>query len=398
MVQRFISPSASSSFFLFGARGTGKSTFLRQQFKMKNPWFLDLLDPEIEDFYARAPKRLEQELKALKKRPDWIVIDEVQKVPRLLDMVHLLIERDGYKFVLTGSSARKLKRGGANLLAGRAFVNELFPFTSLELGKKFNLVDYLHWGGLPKIHSFTSDSDRKAYLSSYILTYLNEEIRAEQIVRKLDPFRAFLDLAGQASGKIINHKKMGNEIGVDTKTIQSYFQILEDTLLGFYLPAFHESVRKSQRQNPKFYLFDTGIKKALEGSLDQRPVERTSVFGELFESMVILEIYRLNKYFNCGFKPSYFATKSGSEVDLVLSKNRSNHLIEIKSSRAIDETEVRSLETTASSFPNVKGIYYLSRDLKLRQIGGVICMNWQSFLKEFFGTRDKPGISSSLKL
>jgi uncharacterized protein len=382
MIQRLISPTKKNSFFLFGARGTGKSTFLHKQFKMKNPWFLDLLDPEIEDYYARAPKRLEQELKALKKKPDWVVIDEVQKVPRLLDMIHLLIERDGYKFILTGSSARKLKRGGANLLAGRAFVTELFPLTSVELGKDFDLIHYLHWGGLPKIYSLKNDQDRRAYLSSYVLTYLNEEIRLEQVVRKLDPFRSFLEVVGQVSGKIINHAKIGKEIGVDTKTIQSYFQILEDTLLGFYLPAFHESVRKSQKISPKFYFFDTGIKKALEGSLEQKPVVKTSVFGELFESMVLLEIFRLNKYYQKNFRLSYFATKNNAEIDLVLTKNRTNILIEIKSSDQIDDSEVNSLAAIASDFPNVKATYYVSRHLKARNIKGIECLHWQDLLKK----------------
>lgn len=380
-----LKPSKNSSFFLFGARGTGKSTFLHKQFKMKNPWFLDLLDPTVEDLYARAPKRLEQELKSLKKKPDWIVIDEVQKVPRLLDMIHLLIERDNYRFILTGSSARKLKRGGANLLAGRAFVNEMFPLSVIELGPKFDLINYLHWGGLPRIYSLKSPKDRIEYLSSYILTYLNEEIRNEQIIRKLDPFRAFLEIAGQVSGKIINHRKIAGEVGVDTKTIQSYFQILEDTLLGFYLPAFHESVRKSQKHNPKFYLFDTGIKKALEGSLEQKPVERTSVFGELFESMVILEIYRLNKYLKTNYKLSYFSTKNNAEIDLVLSKNRTHILIEIKSSDSINETEVNSLNQLASDFPNVQAVYYLSREPKQLKIGQVTCKNWKIFLQNFKG-------------
>ncbi len=383
MIHRILDPSSNSSFFLFGARGTGKSTFLHKQFKMKNPWYLDLLDPTVEDLYARAPKRLEQELNALKKRPDWIVIDEIQKVPRLLDMVHLLIERDNFKFILTGSSARKLKRGGANLLAGRAFVNELFPLTSMELESKFDLIEYLHWGGMPRIYSLKSPKDRIEYLNSYILTYLNEEIRNEQIVRRLDPFRSFLEIAGQASGKIINHRKIALEVGVDTKTIQSYFQILEDTLLGFYLPAFHESVRKSQKQNPKFYLFDTGVKKALEGSLEQKPVERTSVFGELFETMVILEIFRLNSYLKRNYKLSYFATKNNVEVDLILTKNRAQILIEIKSSTSIDEAEVHSLKQIADSFPQVQSVYYLSRNPKTIKIGQVICMNWRDYLIEF---------------
>lgn len=385
MLHRILSPSFSSSFFLFGARGTGKSTFLRKQFPMQTPWFLDLLDPEIEDFYARSPKRLEQELKALKKRPDWVVIDEVQKVPRLLDMVHLLIEQDDYKFVLTGSSARKLKRGSANLLAGRAFVNEMFPLTSQELGSDFNLIDYLHWGGLPRIQSFSDANDRRDYLNGYVITYLNEEIRLEQLVRKLDPFRAFLDVLGQVSGKIINHKKIANEIGVDTKTVQSYFQIIEDTLLGFYLPAFHESVRKSQRLSPKFYLFDTGVKKALEGSLGQKPVERTSVFGELFESMVILESYRLNRYYKKDYRLAYYATKNDQEIDLVLTNNKSHILVEIKSSDKIDEQEVAALKRQSSLFNKVQAIYYVSRYPQKLDIDGVKCVPWTDYLKEVFG-------------
>jgi predicted AAA+ superfamily ATPase len=380
--KRLIQPSRNSSFFLFGARGTGKSTFIENQFKMKNPFTLNLLDPEIEDYYARVPKRFENELLALKKKPDWVVVDEVQKIPRLLDMIHLLIERHNYKFILTGSSARKLKRGGANLLAGRAFVNELFPLTPNELSSDFELVDYLHWGGLPKIMSFKNTKDKKNFLLSYILTYLNEEIRMEQIVRKLDPFRVFLEVAAQASSKIINHKKISNEIGVDTKTIQSYFQILEDTLLGFYLPAFHESVRKSQKINPKFYLFDTGVKKALENSLEQIPTPRTSVFGELFEHMVILNIHRLNKYYNHNYKLSYFSTKNNAEIDLILSKNRRHKLIEIKSSEHIDEAEVTALARIAKDFPGEKEIFYLSQDPHALKIEGVQCLHWRKFLEK----------------
>jgi predicted AAA+ superfamily ATPase len=176
-------------------------------------------------------------------------------------------------------------------------VYHLYPFTSLELGEKFVLEDVLRWGTLPKIYSLESDREKKAFLNSYIQTYFSEEIRAEQILRKLEPFRAFLPILGQVSGKVINHKKIADEIGVSSITVQNYFQVIEDTLLGFYLPAFHQSVRKSQKSNPKFYLFDTGVKKALEQSLDQVVVPRTSVFGELFESFLINEIMRLNSYF-----------------------------------------------------------------------------------------------------
>lgn len=385
MVNRILDPSQKSSFFLFGARGTGKSTFVKKQFPMNNPWFLDLLDSEVEDYYAKSPKRLELELASRKTKPDWIVIDEVQKVPRLLDMVHKLIEEKKQKFILTGSSARKLKRGSANLLAGRAFLYHLFPFTSIELGKSFNLDFYLRWGGLPQIYSLEDHSERANFLRSYTLNYLNQEIRLEQLVRKLDPFRSFLELAGNVSGLIVNHKKLGDQVGVDTKTIQSYFQILEDTLLGFYLPGFHESVRKSQRANPKFFIFDSGIKKALEGSLDQGLNPKTSVYGHFFESFLIQEIYRLNEYYLKDFKLSYFATKSGTEVDLVLSKAKKNYLIEIKSTDSVDDREVASLSRLSKDFSNLKTAFYISQDQRPRLQDGVRCLPWQSFLTEFKG-------------
>lgn len=383
MVNRILEPLKSQSFFIFGARGTGKSTFLQKQFKMKNPFFINLLDPQIEDLYARNPSRLKQELLALKAKPDWVIIDEIQKVPRLLDMVHLLIEESQYKFILTGSSARKLKNGSSNLLAGRALMNYMFPLSIVELGSSYNLIDYLHWGGLPQLQSLKTTLEKTRYLQAYTLTYLNEEIKAEQIVRKLDPFRIFLNVVGQVSGKIINHKKVANEIGVDTKTIQSYFQILEDTLIGFYLPAFHESVRKSQKQNPKFYLFDTGVKKALEGSLEQIPVLRTSVFGELFEAFLVTEIHKLNQYYHKDFSLSYFATKEGFEIDLVLTKNKKKYLIEIKSSDDVHEKEVERLSLIAKEFKGVEKIFYLSQNKKNLKISDVECVHWFSFLDQF---------------
>lgn len=356
---------------------------------MRNPWILDLLDPELEDYFSRAPKRLEEEYLQKKKKPDWVVLDEIQRVPRLLDLVHRMVENLKVKFILTGSSARKLKRGAANLLAGRAFVHHLFPLTSRELDlhpkSEAALIDYLHWGGLPRLTELKTDVDKARYLRGYELTYLNEEIRAEQLIRKLDPFRSFLEVAAQQSGKIINHKRIASEVGIDLKTVQSYFQILEDTLLGFYLPAFHESVRKSQRLSPKFFFFDTGVKKALEGSLSQRPVPRTSVFGELFESMVLLEIHRMNQYTESDYRLSYFATKNDVEVDLVLSKGRRHTLIEIKSADRIDVQEVASLARLSTSFPGLRKVYYLSRDPHALRIQNIECLHWQEFLKSFFG-------------
>lgn len=383
MFNRLLDPLESGSFFLFGARGTGKSTFVQERFQGPQTLYIDLLEAKLESKYALAPDALIKEVEAIDFKLRWVIIDEIQKVPKLLDIVHLLIERKKIKFILTGSSARKLKRGGANLLAGRANVYHLFPLTLLELEDSAKLDSILRWGSLPKIFALNSEREKKSFLEAYIQTYFAEKIRSEQIIRKLDPFRAFLPILGQVSGKIINHKKIAREIGVSIQTIQSYFQIVEDTLLGFYLPAFHLSVRKSQRVSPKFYLFDTGVKKALEESLDQDVTPRTSVYGEIFESFLINEIYRLNSYYEKGFRLSYFATKNDVEIDLILTKGQSHYLVEIKSGNRIDPVEVNALAKTATAFKNLKGVFYLSSDESHQKVQNVECQHWHKFLTHF---------------
>ena len=259
MINRLARLSRSNSFFILGPRGVGKSTLIKNYYNLQKEsiLYIDLLDPSVEDQYRLNPNVLKQQASA-RSRLKWVVIDEVQKLPRLLDVVHELIENTSIKFILSGSSARKLKRGGSNLLAGRAFMFYLYPFTSFELKEKFNLKKSLQWGMLPQVLKFKSNQDRKEYLKSYTLTYLREEIQMEQIVRKLTPFRKFLEVAAQMNGQIINFSKIGSDIGVDTTTVQNYYSILEDTLIGFHLQAYHTSIRKSQRLSPKFYLFDTG--------------------------------------------------------------------------------------------------------------------------------------------
>ncbi len=382
MFKRLLNPLRTSSFFIFGARGTGKSTFIKQQFSAERSFYIDLLKPENEMRYSVSPQSLVGELDALHFKPKWIIIDEIQKAPKILDLVHSLIENRNLKFILTGSSARKLKRGAANLLAGRAFIYHLYPLTIQELNE-FKIEEILRWGSLPRIFSLKTNREKKAYLNAYIQTYFAEEIRAEQIIRRLDPFRAFLPILGQVSGKVINHNKIAKEIGTSSITVQSYFQIVEDTLLGFYLPAFHLSIRKSQRLSPKFYVFDTGVKKALEQSLDQEVSPRTSVYGELFECFIINEVVRLNSYFEKGFRLSYFATKNNVEIDLVLTKGSSHYLLEIKSNSRIDETEVNSMKEIIASFPKVKRAFYISNDTTHQRIGPVECLSWREFLKNF---------------
>ncbi len=383
MFNRLIKPHISRSFFLFGARGTGKSTFLKEFFKKDKILVFDLLDPLLEDELAKRPNSLKDQILANHKNIDWIIIDEVQKLPKLLDIVHSLIESHKLKFALTGSSARKLKYGGANLLAARAFVNEFFPLTIFELKECFDLDLILNFGSLPEIFCF-NDAERMEYLRSYAQTYLKEEIWAEQLIRKLDPFRKFLEIAAQGNCEPINYTNVARDVGVDTKTVQSYYQILEDTLIGFFLEAFHQSVRKQTRQNPKFYFFDLGVKKALDGTLTQKLVPNTYAYGKAFEHFVIAEIYRLNKYLKKDFKLSYLQTKDQAEIDLIIEKpNKEILLIEIKSTTQVDE---RAIKTIKSFIPDIKKsrALVISQDLNKKIIDDVLALHYKEAFDYIF--------------
>ena len=384
MVNRIVNPLTSNSFFLFGARGTGKSTFIRERFlsSKSSSLYLDLLDPVLEDRLSRNPN----DLKVLigDKSHEWVIIDEVQKAPRLLDVVHSLIESRKQKFILTGSSARKLRRGGANLLAGRAFVYDLFPLVTKELGESIPLPDLLQFGSLPKVITTSAVEERKAYLKSYALTYIKEEVTAEQLVRNLDPFRNFLRIAADQSGKIVNHSSIGKQLGVDHKTVVNYFSILEDTLIGFYLPSFHLSVRKSQISAPRFFLFDLGVRNSLAEMIDLSPSPQSSYFGDLFEHFLMLEVFRWNSYFQRDFRMSHLRTKAGFEIDLILSKGRTNLLVEIKSTSRIDPTEVAHLAKHTDDIGSVTQRYYISLDTAEVELHGVRCLPWWKFLEAVF--------------
>lgn len=380
MVKRLSNPLKSNSFFMFGARGTGKSTLIRHLLGAEI-YEINLLDEETFDRFLTDQKLLENIVKS--KKTDWVFIDEIQRLPKLLNSVHKLIEETGQKFALTGSSARKLKRGSANLLAGRAFLNELYPFTYLEIQNEFNLENTLHWGSLPKVYNSVLAEDKKAYLRSYALTYIKEEIIAEQLVRNLEPFREFLTVAAQCSGTVINYSTIAREVGVQAQTVQTYFQILEETFVGFLLPHFHRSIRKSQIEAPKFYFFDNGVMKSLESSLDSAPVQGTSVYGNLFESFFIQEVFRLNRYFEKDFRLSYFRTKHGAEIDLILTKAKKTILIEIKSSQKIDQIKVNSFARLASDFGKESKAFYVSQDDNELEIENIKCQNWKTFLLGF---------------
>lgn len=372
MIGRLLNLSKNNSFFLFGARGTGKSTLLKEHFSSTEHVYINLLDRKVFATLQAYPEKLiERFPHPDKDRKNWIVIDEVQKIPALLDIVHDAIESRNLCFALSGSSARKLKRGGANLLAGRAFSYRLFPFLWNELGDLFATKEAVQWGTLPKMISFQNFEDKSAYLQSYCETYLQEEIIEEQIIRNLPPFRKFLHVAALANAQIVNYAKIAEDVLTDPSNIKNYFQILEDTLLGFFLEPFHLSIRKRQKQSPKFYWFDTGVVRALAMKLDL-PVDYVSFeYGFLFESFIISQIRASLIYSQKQFQLSFLKTKDHAEIDLIIERaGQPTYAIEIKSGDSVKASELNSLVSLSRDIPNVKAIclYDGNEDLIINSI------------------------------
>ncbi|MCX6125763.1 MAG: DUF4143 domain-containing protein [Proteobacteria bacterium] len=382
---RLCKPLKSNSFFLFGARGVGKTTFLHNYLPSTRVWTIDLLINETEDRYARKPDQLFEQVAARAFELDWVVIDEIQKVPALLNVVHRIIETSEFKpphFALTGSSARKLRRGSANLLAGRAFVYNLFPLTHIELAERFDLDTILNWGSLPKIFSLTDNDARAEYLRAYGLTYLKEEIWGEHLVEDLDPFRLFVEVAAQTNGAIVNFAKIAKDTGINEKTAKRYFEILDDTLLGFFLNAYSRSLRKKQSMSPKFYLFDVGVTRSLARFLNQTVVPKSQPYGVAFEQFIIAECVRLNEYGRHDFRFSYFRTKDGAEIDLVIERpGRSLVLVEIKSSTNTIDEDVTHLEKLREEFGE-HDAYCFSNDPIPRLKGGIRYVHWRQGFQE----------------
>lgn len=369
---------------MFGARATGKSTLLLEHFPPDATLWIDLLDPEVEERLSTNPSLLKT-LIAGNPNKNWIVIDEIQKIPALLDVVHSLSKNKSLKFALTGSSARKLKRGGANLLAGRAFNYLCHPLVHLEIADQFVMDDVLRFGTLPEIFSLKNERDKTDYLRAYVDTYFKEEIVAEQIVRKLKPFKNFLHVAAQMNGKILNLNKIAIDVGVDHSTVQNYFEILEDTLVGFLLEPFHESLRKRQRQASKFYYFDLGVARALSRSLDI-PLKMGSYdHGNAFEQFIILEIKRLASYQYPDWSFSYLRTKDHAEIDLIIERPGMKRIaIEIKSTNkitALNDSKTQAFSSLCRDFENSES-YVISQDPLAQKKEGLWFLPWQKALSE----------------
>ena len=384
MYNRLLTLPQNHSFFIFGARNTGKSTLIEMQFPATHTQYFDLLDTQLQLRFLENPNELFDIVNQLPSTITHVVIDEVQKAPKLLDVVQRLMKKKNKHFVLTGSSARKLKRGGANLLAGRAFVYHLYPLTFLEMKDDFKLALALNWGTLPEITAMTTDSERFELLTAYAHTYLREEIWEEQAIKALPPFRKFLEVAAQCNGKIINFASIAREVGVDDKTVKAYFEILEDTLIGFFLEPYSASVRKQVSGKPKFYFIDTGLTRALARQLEIPVKSGNHAYGNVFEHYIITEIIRLTSYFRHQYKFSYLRTVSDIEVDLIIERpGKKTVYIEIKSTDNVTDSMLTYFKKITKDAGPVEALC-LSNDIYAKKFDHVLSLPWQAGIKKIF--------------
>ena len=356
------------SIFLFGARQTGKSTALRQQFP--NDIYIDLLDTDIRNRLAKRPGLLYE---MLKEKPEGTlaIIDEIPEVPELLNEVHRLISEKNLRFILCGSSARKLKRKGKNTLGGRAFPVYFFPFVSAEL-PDLDIDRAVNYGMIPS-HYLAKNPIRR--LAAYIDVYLKEEIKEESLVRNLTAFQRFLEVAAICDGEMINNNNIAQECGVSATTVSSYFDILEDTLIGYRIPAYTRVVQRRLIQAPRFFYFDVGVVNRLlhRGEL----VRGTPQYGHAFEHLVVQELIAYMSYTHQEEKLSYWRTYTGIEVDIVIGDARV--AIEIKSVEEVLNKHLKGLKAFGEEHPNSRRVI-VSLDIIPRRIGDIECIP----VKEFF--------------
>lgn len=374
MIERIchIDSKLDDSIFLFGARQTGKSSFLRQKFP--DSIYIDLLDTTLKGRFKRRPTLL-YEMLSDKEEGTLIIIDEIPEVPELLNEVHRLMSEKGLLFILCGSSARKLKRKGYNTLGGRAYPVCLFPFVSAEL-PDFNLQQAINYGMLPP-HYLAKNSHRR--LSAYIDVYLKEEIKEEALVRNLNAFQRFLEVAALTDGEMINNNNIAQDCGVSANTVASYFDILEDTLLGFRVPAYTKTMKRRLVQAPRFYYFDVGIANHLLHRKDL--VRGTAEYGHAFEHLVIQELRAWLSYTDQEEQLSYWRAYTGQEVDAVIGDARVG--IEIKSVEEVLPRHLKGLKAFASDYPESR-LMIVSLDPINRKMGNIECIYVLDFFKKLW--------------
>jgi predicted AAA+ superfamily ATPase len=349
----------TESFFLWGARQTGKTTLLRRAYPHAH--WVDLLKADEFRRYMARPELLRQELDAAEAgRGTQVVVDEVQKVPALLDEVHWLIENRGVSFALCGSSARKIRRGGANLLGGRAMRYELHGLSAEEIGDGFELDRMLEHGYLPRIHEAQKP---RRLLGAYVADYLKEEIAAEGLVRNLPTFSNFLDAAAIGDGEVVNYSNIARECGVSSHTVKSYYEILVDTLLGRWLPAYRKRVKRRVFSSPKFYFSDVGVVNQLAHR--GRVVPGAELYGRAFENWVHHELSTYLAYHELEEGLSYWRLASGIEVDFIVGDMRL--AIEAKSGERVVDHRLKPLRTILEDHPGIQRRIVVSREPRARR-------------------------------
>ncbi len=362
------------SFFLFGPRGTGKSTWLKTTFP--TALFIDLLDPEIFRTYSARPERLKDAVKG-QSIGSTIIIDEIQKLPELLDVVHLIMEGSAkYRFILTGSSSRKLKQSGVDLLAGRAIVKTMHPFMATELGDSFSLEDSLITGLVPLV---ADSSHPMRTLRSYISIYIQEEVKQEGLVRNIGGFNRFLEAICFSHGSVLNVSEVGRECQVNRKTVEGYLSILEDLLLSFKVNAFSKRAKRNLVAHPKFYFFDAGVFRALRPA---GPIDSPSeIGGGALEGLIAQHLRAWIAYRDENCKLYFWRTKSGTEVDFVLYGENVFGAIEVKNSTRVDAKMLRGLRTFGEDYPEAR-LLFLYRGKERLVIDGILCLPSEEFLAQ----------------
>ena len=360
------------SAFLWGPRKIGKSTYLKKRFPESIVY--DFLRSDIFLDFSKSPSLLRERLLARKAHElqNPVILDEVQKVPDILDEVHWLIENKGLRFLLCGSSARKLKRGKANLLGGRAWRYEMFPLVSAEIHEP-DLLNILNRGMIP---AHLLDEQYEKSLRAYTQDYLKEEVFAEGLTRNIPAFSRFFDAMGYSHGELINYSNIARDCGVDSKTVREYYQILLDTLLGRFVEPFkRRQDRHVISRTPKFYLFDVGV----AGAITKRHIreERGELFGKAFEHFVFMEISAHSSYSDLNYEIHYWRTKTGLEVDFILGNGEV--AVEVKGTNRVDQSDLRALKVFVETYSPGKAIL-VCNEKEPRVHGAIRIMSWQAFL------------------
>lgn len=381
-VRRFFK-TPSGSFFLFGPRGTGKSTWLKENFP--DALRIDLLDRETFRLYAARPERL-RELISAQANPVCIVLDEVQKLPELLEVVHQVMEeRPGHRFILTGSSARKLRRAGVDLLGGRAVQTSMHPFMAAELGDAFALEAALETGLVPVVRAA---ADPARTLAAYVGLYLEQEVKAEALVRDVGSFARFLEAITFSHGSVLNVNAVARECQINRNTVQKHVEVLEDLLLCFSLPVFSLRAKRHLISHSKFYFFDAGVFRSVRpsGPLDS-PAE---LAGPALEGLVGQHLRAWIAYGGMNRTAlHYWRTKSGTEVDFVVYGPDVFCAVEVKNGRNVHRRDVRPLLTFREDYPQAR-VALLHRGAERLTIDGVLCLPCEAFLRDLAPGRDLP--------